>query len=200
MIRLKSIGEPIIANVSNHHIHLCEDDLFFFFGKGSKLNKLKDLLQPGQFACKEKLVIVGPKNRINKVRIIGPLRKKTQIEISRTDGFYLGINPPLRNSGDLEGSTAIRVIGPKGERQIKSSCIIVRRHIHMRTEDAQQYKVKDKDRVYVKVDGERGLIFENVQVRVRGDFALECHIDTDEANACGLKNGDRVKIVDFVEK
>ncbi len=200
MNRLKTIGEPIIANISNRHIHLCEDDLFFFFGKGSQLNKLKDLLQPGQFACKEKLVIVGPKNRINKVRIIGPLRKKTQIEISRTDGFYLGINPPLRDSGDVEGSAAIRVIGPKGEKEIKSSCIIVRRHIHMRPEDARQYEVKDKDKVSVRVEGERGLIFGNVQVRVRGDFALEYHIDTDEANACGLKNGDKAKIVDFEEK
>jgi putative phosphotransacetylase len=200
MIRLESIGEPIIANISNHHIHLCEDDLFFFFGKGSKLNKIKDLLQPGQFACKEKLVIVGPKNRINKVRIIGPLRKKTQIEISRTDAFFLGINPPLRDSGDLEGTVGIKVIGPKGEKEIKSSCIVVRRHIHMRTEDAQQYKVKDKDKVSVEVEGERGLVFGNVQVRVRGDFALECHIDTDEANACGLKNGDKVKIIDFAEK
>ncbi|MCK5534513.1 phosphate propanoyltransferase [bacterium] len=199
-MKLKSIGESVTANISNHHIHLSEEDLFCLFGKGYKLNNLKNLLQPGQYACKEKVNIVGPKNVINKVRIIGPLRKKTQIEISRTEGFYLGINPPLRDSGALEGSAKIGIIGPKGKIEAKACCIIVRRHIHMKAEEAKQYKVKDKEIVNVKVKGERGLIFGNVQVRVRKDFALECHIDMDEANACGLKNGQKVQIVNFTEE
>lgn len=200
MLRLKIIGKPIIANISNHHVHLSEEDLFRLFGKYHKIRKLVDLVQPGQFACKEKVTLVGPKGMISKVRVIGPLRFKTQVEISRTDGFRLGIKPPLRNSGDLEGASPIKIVGTNGEINLKQNCIVVRRHIHMTPKDSQIYKVKKGDKVYVKVDGERGLIFDNVQIRVREDFALECQLDTDEANACGLNNRDKVRIVCFEER
>ncbi|NLC95422.1 MAG: phosphate propanoyltransferase [Bacilli bacterium] len=184
--------------MSNRHIHLSPEHLEALFGAGYELTKFKDLSQPGQFAANEKVDIVGPKGTLKGVRVLGPCRGKTQIEISRTDSFVLGIYPPVRDSGDIKGTPGAKIIGPKGEIEIEEGVIIAARHIHMHPDDAKEFGVKDKDRVRVKVEGERGLIFDNVLVRVRDDFALEMHVDIDEGNAAGINNGDLVEIVEIL--
>ncbi len=181
--------------MSNRHIHLSQEDLAALFGEGYELTKNKDLSQPGQFAANEKVDIVGPKGSLKGVRVLGPVRKETQIEISLTDSFTLGIYPPVRDSGDTAGTPGAKVIGPKGEIEISKGVIVAARHIHMHPNDAKEFGVKDKDHVKVKVGGERGLIYDNVLVRVREDFALEMHVDIDEGNAAGVKNGQLVEII-----
>lgn len=181
--------------LSNRHVHLTEEHIQILFGEGYGLSKMKDLSQPGQYACEEKVDVVGPKNTLKGLRILGPARKKTQIEISLADGFTLGVVPPVRDSSDLEGSPGAKLIGPKGEVEITEGVIAAARHIHMHTSDAEEYGVKDKDRVKVRVNGERGLVFENVLVRVNKDYALEMHVDIDEGNAAAVKNGDMVEII-----
>ena len=192
MKRIDRSEKPIIANVSNRHIHLTKEDLEVLFGKGYQLTKLKDLMQPGEFASKEKVILRGKKEEISDVRVLGPLRKFTQVEISMTDAIHLGVNAPLRVSGDIKGSSPITVIGPAGQLDLKEGCIIAKRHIHFSTKDAEIFQVKNGEILKVKTEGERGLIFDNVVARVREDMALEFHIDTDEANAAGIKNGDKV--------
>ncbi|HOK33056.1 MAG TPA: phosphate propanoyltransferase [Fervidobacterium sp.] len=188
---------PIIAGVSNRHVHLSREDLDLLFGKGYALTPTKDLGQPGQFACKEMVTIVGPKGSIENVRILGPERKDTQIEISLTDAFKLGIMPPVRDSGDIEGTPGITIIGPNGKLEKEKGVIIAKRHVHMRPSDAEKFGVKDKDIVKVIVEnGDRKLIFDDVLIRVSEKFALEFHVDTDEANAALLKTGDIVYIVE----
>ena len=191
--------EPgIVVGVSNRHVHLSKEDLEVLFGKGYQLTPVKDLRQPGQFAAKETVTIVGPKGAIENVRVLGPIRKETQVEISRTDAFKLGLNPPVRDSGDLDGTPGIVIVGPAGVVVKNKGVILAKRHIHMHPKDAQHYGVKDKDIVRVIVEkGERRLIFDDVLVRVREDFALEFHVDTDEANAAMLNNGDLVYIVEL---
>lgn len=182
--------------ISNRHIHLTREDVDTLFGKGYQLEKLKDLSQPGQFACKETLTIVGPSMRpIEGVRVLGPERKATQVEISRTDSFQLKVKPPVRESGKIDGSAPITIIGPKGVVSHKEGCIIANRHIHMSLEDGVKFGVKDCDYVTVELNGERRTTFYDVQIRVHKDFRLEMHIDTDDANAAGVKNGDIAKIV-----
>ncbi len=183
------------VGISNRHIHVSDDDLITLFGEGATLTIKKDLSQKGQYAAEETVTIVGPKGKIAGVRILGPCRKQTQVEISRTDSFALGVAPPVRDSGNLVGSAALKVIGPKGEIDIPEGCIIAKRHIHMSLEDAENTGLKDKDIVSVRVDGERGIIFNEVLIRVNKDFSLEMHIDTDEANAAALKNGDVVTLL-----
>jgi len=188
---------PIIAGVSNRHVHLSREDLDLLFGKGYTLTPTKDLGQPGQFACKEMVTIVGPKGSIENVRILGPERKDTQIEISLTDAFKLGIMPPVRDSGDIEGTPGITIIGPNGKLEKEKGVIIAKRHVHMRPSDAEKFGVKDKDIVKVIVEnGDRKLIFDDVLIRVSEKFALEFHVDSDEANAALLKTGDIVYIVE----
>ena len=183
------------VGISNRHIHVSDDDLITLFGEGATLTIKKDLSQKGQYAAEETVTIVGSKGKIAGVRILGPCRKQTQVEISRTDSFALGVAPPVRDSGNLVGSAALKVIGPKGEIDIPEGCIIAKRHIHMSLEDAENTGLKDKDIVSVRVDGERGIIFNEVLIRVNKDFSLEMHIDTDEANAAALKNGDVVTLL-----
>lgn len=184
------------VGVSNRHIHLSVDDVETLFGKGYQLTPLKDLSQPGQFACKETLTIVGPSLRpIENVRVLGPVRKASQVEISRTDSFTLKVKPPVRESGDIAGSAPITIIGPKGVVQLKEGCIIANRHIHMSTAEGAQFGLADGDYVDVETSGERRTKFYDVQVRVNKDFRLEMHIDTDDANAAGIGNGAKVKIV-----
>jgi putative phosphotransacetylase len=183
----------VTVGVSARHLHLSKEDLEKLFGKGYELTPVKDLSQPGQFASDERVNIVGPKGRIDNIRILGPIRKKTQVEIAKTDSFRLGVNPPVRDSGDIKGSPGITIEGPKGSIEIEEGVICALRHIHMTPEDAQKYGCHDKEMVKVKVEGDRALIFEEVIIRVREDFALDFHIDTDEANAADLKNGDIVK-------
>ena len=157
---------------------------------------MKDLSQPGQYACKEVLTIVGPSMRpIENVRVLGPLRKASQVEISMTDSYVLKVKPPVRESGNLAGSSPIRIIGPKGVVELKEGCIIANRHIHMSPDDAARFGVKDFDRVTVDAEGVRRTRWYDVQVRVHKDFRLEMHVDTDDANAAGIANGDKVRIV-----
>ena len=184
------------VGVSNRHIHLNREDADILFGKGYELNPLKELSQPGQYACKETLTIVGPSLRpIENVRVLGPLRSASQVEISRTDSYTLKVKPPVRESGKLAGSAPITIIGPKGVVTLKEGCIIANRHIHMSLEDGERFGVKDNDYVTVDAEGERRTRFFDVQVRVSGKFRLEMHLDTDDANAAALGNGSRVKIV-----
>lgn len=185
----------IIANISNRHIHLTQEDLYKLFGENYELTKVKNLMQPKEFASGEFVSIRGPKRKIERVRIIGPLREYTQVEISRTDAFTLGICPPVRDSGDLSGSSPITIIGPKGKIDLGEGCIIAQRHIHMTPQDAQKFQVKDKEMIRIKTRGAGKSIFENTLIKVNENYVLECHLDTDEANACGLKSGDLVKII-----
>ena len=183
---------PILTNVSNRHIHLSKQDIEKLFGEGYQLTKKKDLVQPGEHACEEVLTIQGPKRAIEKVRILGPLRKQTQVEIFITDAIRLGIEPCIRLSGDLAGSQPITIVGPKGTVTINEGCIVAKRHIHFTTKDAEFYGVKNGDILKLKTEGERGLIFDNVIARVSDKMALECHLDMEEANAAGVKNGDKL--------
>lgn len=186
----------IPVGVSNRHIHLNQADLETLFGAGYELTPLKDLSQPGQYACKETLTIVGPSLRpIEKVRVLGPLRKASQVEISRTDSYQLKVTPPVRESGDLKGSAPISIIGPKGIVTLSEGCIIANRHIHMSPADGAKYGVKDGDYVTVDAFGERRTRFYDVQIRVNEKFCLEMHLDTDDANAAALNGKSKVKIV-----
>ncbi len=183
------------VGVSNRHIHLTREDLDTLFGKGYELTKMKDLMGD-DFAAKETVTIVGPSLRpIENVRILGPVRKKSQVEISRTDTFVLKVNAPVRASGDVAGSAGLTVIGPKGVLSLKEGCIIANRHIHMLPEEAKALGLTDGDYVDVEAQGERRTRFYDVQVRVSEKFRFEMHIDTDDANAVGLKNGAKVRIV-----
>ena len=182
--------------VSNRHIHLSREDVDTLFGKGYELTPFKDLSQPGQYACKEQLTIIGPSLRpIEGVRVLGPIRKASQVEISMTDSYVLKVKPPVRESGKTAGSASITLIGPNGVVELREGCIIANRHIHMSPEDAKCFGVSDCDTVTVDVDGKRRTRWYDVQVRVHPDFRLEMHVDTDDANAAGIGNGFRVKIV-----
>lgn len=183
------------VGVSNRHIHLSQEDLERLFGPGYQLRKQKDLKQYGQFAAEETVTLIGPKGKISNVRILGPVRKQTQVEISRTDSYVLGVDPPIRDSGDLAGSEGITIRGPRGEITIDEGVIIAFRHIHFSLEDAARFGVRDKQLVAVEVEGTRSLILENVLCRVHKDYRLEFHIDTDEANAAGLRNGMEVEVI-----
>ncbi len=186
----------IPVGVSNRHIHLSTEHLEILFGKGYELTPFKDLSQPGQYACKELLTIVGPSLRpIEKVRVLGPVRSASQVEISRTDSFVLKVKPPVRESGDIAGSAPITIIGPKGIVTLKEGCIIANRHIHMSEDEGKTFGLKDGDYVNIEANGERKTTFYDVQVRVNKAFKLEMHIDTDDANAAGIGNGAKVKIV-----
>ena len=189
--------KTVPVGVSNRHIHLTREHLDILFGKGYELTPLKDLSQPGQYACKELLTIVGPSLRpIENVRVLGPLRKQSQVGISRTDSFVLKVKPPVRESGKLDGSAGITIIGPKGVVSLAEGCIIANRHIHMSVEEGAAFGLKDGDYVTVEADGERRTRFYDVQVRVNEAFRLEMHIDTDDANAAGIGNGAKVRIVE----
>jgi putative phosphotransacetylase len=183
------------VGLSNKHIHLSQEDLNILFGEGFELSKMKDLSQPGQYAANEKVDVVGPKGTLKGIRILGPVRKETQVEISLTDSFVLGVNPPIKDSGDLLDSPGAKIVGPNGEVVIDRGVIVASRHIHMHTTDAENFGLADKDIVSVKVEGKRGLVFDNVLVRAHKDFALEMHLDIDEGNAAGLKNGSMVEIL-----
>ena len=189
-------NNEVPIGVSNRHIHLNKADLETLFGEGYSLTHLKDLSQPGQYACKELLTIIGPSLRpIENVRVLGPLRNKSQVEISATDSYVLKVKPPVRESGNLVGSAGITIIGPKGVVRLSEGCIIANRHIHMAPQDAVKFNVKDGDFVTVDVNGKRRTRWYDVQVRVSSQFSLEMHVDTDDANATGIGNGANVTIV-----
>ena len=181
--------------VSNRHIHLCQKDVDTLFGEGYQLTKKKELMG-GQYATNEMLTIVGLKLRaIENVRILGPVRKASQVEISATDARTLGIKAPLRQSGDTKGSGAIALVGPKGVVYLNEGCIVAARHIHMSPADANAARLKDGDFVSVRMGSDRGAVLDNVKIRVDETFTLEMHIDTDEANACEVKQGDTATIL-----
>jgi len=199
LIELKNLNistNLVPIGVSARHCHLSEQDFQALFGRDASLTKKKDLLQPGQFAANETVLISGPKGSMERVRILGPFRSKTQIEVSRTDALKLGVNPPVRQSGDILGSSPITLVGPKGSVFKEEGLIIAQAHIHMSPIDADMFGVTDGEVVSVEAGHEnRRICFSHVVVRVDARYRLEMHIDTDEANAGLVENGDWGKIV-----
>ncbi|MFC0215663.1 phosphate propanoyltransferase [Paenibacillus chartarius] len=188
--------KQVPIGISARHIHLSPEHIEVLFGTGYQLKELKPLSQPGQFAAEEQVAIIGPKGKFDKVRILGPARGKTQIEVSRTDAFALGVNPPVRESGNIAGTPGLIVRGPAGEVELQEGVIVAARHIHFHTEDAAKWGITDKQRLRVRVNGERPLIFEDVIARVSEQYALDMHIDTDEGNAAGVKTGEMAEILE----
>lgn len=190
-----SKDDYVKIGVSQRHIHLSREDLDILFGEGYELTP-KKVLMGREFASNEVVTLVGPSLKaIENVRVLGPVRKNTQVEISRTDTFVLKVSPPVRPSGEIKGSEKIVVVGPKGSVYLKEGVIIANRHIHLTPEFAESLNLKDNDYVDVVIDGVKPTKFYDVQIRVRDDFNVEMHIDTDDANSSGLKNGDVVHII-----
>jgi len=183
------------VGISARHVHLEKQHLDILFGKDYQLTFFKPLSQPGQFAAEETVEIIGPKSSIPSVRILGPLRNQTQVELAMTDARKLGLKPPVRTSGELRGTPGVTIRGPKGEVTILEGVIIADRHIHMTPDDARRYGVKDGQKVKVLVDGEKGGILHNVTIRVSEKYALDFHIDTDDASAFLITQGQVVTIV-----
>ena len=179
-------GNKIPISISVRHVHLCGDHVEILYGEGHTLTEQAPLSQPGQYACTESVTLVGPKGRLEDVRVLGPERKSTQVEISRTDEFTLGLDAPIRGSGKLENTPGIRLEGTVGHVDLTSGVIQAERHIHMHPTDAERMDVQDKQYVMVRVGGGRGIIFDDVQVRVSPKYKLDMHLDTDEANAADL--------------
>ena len=187
--------EKFIVEISARHIHVTKQQVAILFGEGHQLTVKKMLSQPGQFACEEKLTIVGPRGEM-KASILGPERKEAQVELSLTDARSLGVEAKIRESGDIDGTAGIKLVGPCGEIELEKGVIAAKRHIHMTPADAANYGVSNGDIVNVKVETEeRSLIFGDTVVRVRDDFALAMHIDTDEGNAAGIKGSAMGEIV-----
>ena len=180
---------------SGRHIHLCRKDVEALFGKGYQLTKVRELSQPGQYACKERVTITGPKGSISNVVVLAPERKETQVEISLTDARILGLHPPVRLSGDIQGSPGAKISVGDKEITLESGVIIAKRHMHVDEADAERLQVSDKETVDIEVQGKRPVIFKDVAVRVHKDFATYVHIDYDEANACGFEKGMCCRIV-----
>lgn len=194
-VRDNSGANRIPVAISNRHVHLSQEDMNMLFGANHQFKVFKNLSQPGQFAYEEKVKLVGPKDVLENVRILGPARTKTQVEISLSDGIKLGVKAPIRDSGELAQSASLTLVGPAGSTTLPEGTIIAARHIHMHPKDATRFGVKDKDRISVKVPGARGLVYNEMLVRVSDKYQLEMHIDIDEANAAYLKNSDSVEIV-----
>lgn len=187
--------KQVPVGVSARHIHLSKEHIAILFGEGYELKVMKDLSQPGQFAAEETVAVIGPKGKFDKIRILGPARNKTQLEISKTDSFALGIPAPVRESGTTEGTPGVKIVGPAGEVETVDGVIVAARHIHFHTSDAEKWGIKDKQLLSVRVNSERPVVFENVIARVSPNFALDMHIDTDEANAAAVKNGDLAEVL-----
>lgn len=188
-------NNEIKIGVSQRHIHLSREDLDTLFGKGYELTK-KKVLMGREYAAEECVTLVGPSLKsIERVRVLGPVRKNTQVEISKTDTFILKVSPPVRPSGEVDGSEKIVIVGPKGSVYLKQGVIIANRHIHLTPDYALRHGIKDGDYVDVMVESVKPTKFYDVQVRVRDDFNVEMHIDTDDANSAGIKNGDMVRII-----
>ena len=186
---------PLVVNVSARHMHVTQADLEVLFGPGSKLTKLKDLYQQGEFASGQLVTVIGPRQRIiPNVRILGPTRDYSQIELSYTDGIYLGIDLPLRISGNHDGTPGATVMGPKGAITLSRGVIRAERHVHMSTEDMSYYGVKDHDYLKLRIDGPCGVTFDRVKVRYHPKVILEVHIDTDEGNACDLDSATYMEL------
>lgn len=183
------------VGISNHHVHLTEEAVEILFGKGYTLERIKNLSQPGQYACKECVTLCGPRGVIEKVRVLGPTRPENQVEILAGDMFKLGVQAPMRQSGDLAGSGGIIIVGTKGSIQITEGVIVAQRHIHMNPAEAEAYGVHDGQIVKLAVEGPRAGIMDNVVIRANDKGALECHIDTEEANAYCINSKSKLKII-----
>ncbi|MET3557181.1 propanediol utilization protein [Streptococcus rupicaprae] len=190
-----SASLSVEVEASGRHVHLSQKDLEFLFGPGYQLTKVKDLSQPGQYACSERLTVVGPKGIFRNVVILGPVRPKSQVEVSLTDCLQLGIKAPIRESGDITGTPGVILINGNRSLSLDEGLIVAKRHIHMTPEDAEKAGVINKEIVQVAVEGERPLVFDDVVVRVHPNFATYMHIDYDEANACGFTKGMRGRIL-----
>lgn len=190
-------GKTIYCNYSNRHCHVSREDLDVLYGNGYQLTNMKDLIQPGEFASNEMLTVVGPSGGALPIRILGPVRGKTQVEISRSDSFVLKIKGvPVRESGMVEGTPGCVLVGPKGAVTLKEGVIVAKRHIHFTPEDAEYFGVQDKDLLKVRLQSpDRTLIFEEVVARVKSTYALEMHIDVDEANAAGAAQNTPAYII-----
>ena len=182
----------VLLGVSNRHVHLTEEDYKILFGD-EPLGNVKDLVQPGQFSSDKKVTIKTEKRAIENVRLLGPLRSYTQVEISKTDSFALGLNPPMRNSGDLEGAETITIIGTVGE-VTKPCCIIANRHLHINPTQRQELGLVGVEKVCARIDGEKHTVFEDVYIKESPEFTLELHLDTDDGNGSLGKTGDEVEI------
>ncbi|MEB3102649.1 phosphate propanoyltransferase [Ferviditalea candida] len=189
--------KQVPIGVSARHIHLSAEHLEALFGSSYDLRKLKDLSQPGQFAAVETVRVEGPKGFYDHVRILGPVRSQTQLEISMSDSKALGLECPVRQSGDLEGSPGFKLIGPSGELEVKEGAIVAARHIHFNTKEAEQWGIRNQQLLRVRVNGKRPLIFEEVMAKVSDRYALDMHIDTDEANAAGIEGVCSGEILDW---
>lgn len=194
---VKRVREKLLISVeaSGRHVHLSKETIEILFGKDYELKKAKDLSQPGQYVCEEKVTLVGPKGTIKNVAILGPTRNSTQVEISKTDALILGVKPPVRESGSLEGSASITLAAEATSINIDECVIVAKRHIHVSPDYAELLKIKDKDRVNVEILGDRPLIFKDVVIRVSSEFKTFMHIDYDEANACGYSKGTKARII-----
>ena len=191
------MSKPVLIETSARHVHVSQSDLETLFGPGTTLTPKTDLSQPGQFACEERVTIVGPKRELKNVSILGPVRPETQVEISLTDARSIGVNALIRESGDTAGTSGCKIVGPKGEIEIDHGVICARRHIHMTPADAEKYGLENKQIVSVKVCGTgRDTVFGDVVVRVSDKFALAMHIDTDECNAAGISPNFTGEILD----
>lgn len=180
---------------SARHVHLCRADVEKLFGKGYELKKFRDLVQPGQFACQEQVTVVGPKGKLERVRVLGPERSATQIEIAMTDSFALGIKPPVRMSGKTAGTPGCTLIGPNGSVEVAEGVIVAARHLHVSAEQAQMYGLTDGQSVSLRSGGERSVVFENVIVRAGKGHELEVHLDTDEANAAAMAGSPLMEVI-----
>jgi len=191
------VKTSVVVNLSNRHMHLAQEDVEILFGKGYQLTNLKPLMQPGQFACNECVTIKGDKGSIEKVRVLGPTRKETQVEILQSDVFKLtSKSVPVRDSGKLEGSAAVELVGPAGSVKKERGLILAVRHIHMDPKSAEEFGVVDNQLLKLRVGApSREVVFENVVARVNASYALECHIDFDEGNACGIGNGTMAEVI-----
>lgn len=190
------MSNQVLVETSARHLHLSQKDLEILFGEGYQLTSKKALSQPGQFACVERVDVVGGKKTLSGVTILGPVRKATQVELSLTDARSIGVDAPIRESGDIAGSGACKLVGPKGEIELKEGVIAAKRHIHMTPADAEAFDVKDGQTVSVRIDSDgRALTFGDVVIRVRADFALAMHIDTDESNAACAVPGTMGEVI-----
>ena len=185
----------VSIGVSNRHVHLTQEHFKILFGEGKELEKRNDINQPGQFASTSLVTIKTDKSEIENVRVLGPFRAYTQVEISKTDAYKLGLNPPIRDSGNLKGSSPITIIGPSGVVELEEGCIIPTRHIHILPNQVKLYELEGKDVVNVRVGGEKGGILTNVHLKVSDEAFFELHLDTDDANAHLIKNGDIGEII-----
>ena len=188
--------KKIPIGVSVRHVHLCKEHLETLYGAGAELNPTKELYQPGTYAAKETVGLIGPRMRLlERVRVLGPMRDRTQVEIAKTDAIFLGVDSPLRISGDLKGSAPITVIGPKGVVELKEGCIRAMRHIHMNSKEAEYFGLKNGDKVKLRVGGPTAVTFENVVVRIGENILLEVHLDTDEGNVADIHCNQEVEII-----